>query len=142
MIRLAVLRAAAYRYSLLTFAFFQFAALGLGYLLPNAAQLALGSSAMSAGLLVLPGAVLGAVMAPIGGSLLDRFGPRTPILVGAVITLVSCIALAARGTSLSTGWMATFYFMFMLGFGLAYATRRPTRWLTWMARSLPMAPPS
>ena len=60
-------------------------------------------------------------MAPIGGSLLDRFGPRTPILVGAVITLVSCITLAARGTSLSTGWMATFYFMFMLGFGLAYA---------------------
>ena len=76
---------------------------------------------MSAGLLVLPGAVLGAVMAPIGGSLLDRFGPRTPILVGAVITLVSCIALAARGTSLSTGWMATFYFVFMLGFGMAYA---------------------
>lgn len=53
-IRLAVLRAPAYRYSLLAFAFFQFAALGLGYLLPNAAQLALGSSAMSAGLLVLP----------------------------------------------------------------------------------------
>lgn len=120
-IRLSVLRAPAYRYSLLAFAFFQFAALGLGYLLPNAAQLALGSSAMSSGLLVLPGAVLGAVMAPIGGSLLDRFGPRTPILVGTVITLVSCIALAARGTSLSTGWMATFYFVFMLGFGMAYA---------------------
>ena len=117
-IRLSVLRAPAYRYSLLAFAFFQFAALGLGYLLPNAAQLALGSSAS---LLVLPGAVLGAVMAPIGGSLLDRFGPRTPILVGTVITLVSCIALAARGTSLSAGWMATFYFVFMLGFGMAYA---------------------
>lgn len=120
-IRLSVLGAPTYRYSLLAYAFFQFASLGLGYLLPNAAQLALGSSAMKAGVLVLPGAILGAVMSLIGGSLLDRFGPRTPILVGSVIILVACVAVAVHGTSLSSAWMAASYFVFMLGFGMAFA---------------------
>ena len=120
-IRLSVLGAPTYRYSLLAYAFFQFSALGLGYLLPNAAQLALGSSAMSAGVLVLPGAILGAVMSLIGGSLLDRFGPRTPIFVGSVIILVACVAAAAQGTSLSGVWMSASYFVFMLGFGMAFA---------------------
>ena len=119
-IRLSVLAHPTYRYGLLAFSFFQFAALGLGYLLPNAAQLGLGMGSMQAGMLVLPGAVLGGVMAPISGSLLDRFGPRTPIVAGAGIALVAAVMLAARGSHLNGYWMAAFYFLFMFGFGLAY----------------------
>ncbi|WP_022868191.1 MFS transporter [Schaalia vaccimaxillae] len=119
-IRLSVLAHPTYRYGLLAFSFFQFAALGLGYLLPNAAQLALGMGSLQAGLLVLPGAVLGGLMAPVSGSLLDRFGPRTPILAGSGVALVATVMLAIRGTALDGMWMAAFYFLFMFGFGLAY----------------------
>ena len=121
-IRLAVLRAPAYRYSLLAFAFFQFAALGLGYLLPNAAQLALGSSAMSAGLLVRarrgPWLLSDGDQRRLSPSTASARAPRSSS-VRDNPGVLHC--LAARGTSLSTGWMATFYFVFMLGFGMAYA---------------------
>lgn len=54
--------------------------IGFGYVITNLAQLSLGTNAFLAGALVLPGALIGAFFAPIGGTLYDRFGPVRPIL--------------------------------------------------------------
>ena len=42
--------------------------------------MSLGTSAFHAGVLVLPGALVGAFFAPVGGMLYDKFGPTKPIL--------------------------------------------------------------
>ncbi|WP_172120589.1 MFS transporter [Actinomyces faecalis] len=134
-LHLSVLRSPIYRNALAAFCLFQFAALGLGYLVPNLSQLALGTGTMTAGLLVLPGAVVGALLAPVAGNLYDRFGPAVPILVGSVIALIGTLALALVGARLTTMMMAAFYLVFMLGFGLAY-TNSQTLGMSGVERSL------
>lgn len=59
---------ARHRFARLAFAFllFQLTALGLSFLVPNYIQLVNHGSAMLAGLIVLPGAALGAVTGPFG----------------------------------------------------------------------------
>ncbi|OJG46962.1 MFS family major facilitator transporter [Enterococcus hermanniensis] len=75
------------------FAFFvlQLSTLGMSFILPNYIQLVNGSSATVAGLVILPAALLGAIMSPISGKILDSFGARKPILTGACLILLSLI---------------------------------------------------
>lgn len=54
----------------------QFICLGLGFLMPNLAQVSSGYTAFTAGLLFLPGCVIGAVLSPISGRIMDRFAPE------------------------------------------------------------------
>lgn len=134
-LHLSVLRSPIYRNALAAFCFFQFAALGLGYLVPNLSQLALGTGTMTAGLLVLPGAVVGALLAPVAGNLYDRFGPAMPVMIGSVVALLGVLALTIAGTGLTTVLMAGFYFVFMLGFGLTY-TNSQTLGMSGVERAL------
>ncbi|MDU0347330.1 MFS transporter [Actinomyces sp. MRS3W] len=134
-LRLSVLYSPVYRNGLAAFSLLQFVALGLGYLIPNLSQLAFGSSSMTAGLLVLPGAVVGAVLAPIAGSLYDRFGPAVPISIGGVLALVATVTLAIIGADLTSTVMAVVYLLFMFGFGLAY-TNTQTLGMSGVERSL------
>ncbi|WP_449539018.1 DHA2 family efflux MFS transporter permease subunit [Ferdinandcohnia sp. Marseille-Q9671] len=55
-------------------------------LLPIYVQTIRGISPMDAGLMLLPGAVLNAVMSPINGRLFDKFGGRILAIIGLAIT--------------------------------------------------------
>lgn len=48
-----------------------------------------GMGALQVGILMLPPALVSAVMMPISGVLFDRIGPKIPVVVGAVVTTVS-----------------------------------------------------
>ena len=121
LIHLSVVRQGAYTWSLVAFSIMQFSALGLGYLLPNHAQLGLGHTSMAAGLLVLPGTVLGALFAPLGGMLLDRIGARLPILTGTCVALLGVVLLGLFGHHAGLFLLGLGYFVYMFGFGLSYA---------------------
>lgn len=121
LIRLGALRSPVFLLSLTAFALLQFVALGLGYLIPNYAQLSLGTNALQAGLTVLPGALIGAALAPVGGAMLDRFGAQLPIVLGTSVAFVGSALLALAGSSLAIGGVVAFYLVFMLGFGITYA---------------------
>lgn len=103
------------------FLLFQLAALGLSFLLPNYIQLSNHATAMAAGLIVLPGAALGAITGPFGGRLLDQYGARKPILLGSGLSLLAVIGMAwlAAG-GLSNGLIIVLYIGFMLGIGLSF----------------------
>lgn len=119
LVRLGVLAHPGYTHSLIAFVLLQFSALGLGYLVPTIAQLGHGLALLSAGLIILPGAALGAVLAPLGGMVLDRLGARIPILGGAVVALCGTLVLVLA--SASTVGMVLGYVVFMVGFGLTFA---------------------
>ncbi|WP_155285821.1 DHA2 family efflux MFS transporter permease subunit [Lacticaseibacillus zhaodongensis] len=104
----------------LAFVMFQMLALGLSFVLPNYLQLVNGATALQAGLIVLPGAALGAALAPISGRLYDHMGPRRPILVGASIVLLGMFAFALLPMPLSNAEIICCYLVFMLGIGLAF----------------------
>ncbi|WP_221351996.1 MFS transporter [Streptomyces beigongshangae] len=57
-----------------------------------------GAGTTDIGLLLLPGAVAGAVSDSVGGVAARRFGPRAVIVAGAAVTAVTMIALASLHT--------------------------------------------
>lgn len=122
LIHLNVLRDGTYAWSLVAFACLQFMTLGLGYIVPTFAQLSLGYTALAAGFAVLPGAAVGAVGAPLGGSILDHVGARVPIMAGAGAVVVAIAAYALFGVQSGLVGMAIMNVVYMLGFGLCFAS--------------------
>ena len=83
--------------------------LGLSFVLPSFIQVSAGFSSSVAGLFMFPGALIGAVLAPISGKVLDQIGARKPITTGLI--------LAALGLALLLGA----HIVLMLGLGISYS---------------------
>lgn len=118
LINLVIFKNHAFDWHLLGFFLVQIIALGLAFILPNYLQLVDGYSALTAGLLILPAAAIGAVFAPFGGRILDRFGARKPILIGASAITLSILLFTLLGQQLSGRLLASIYIFTMVGFGL------------------------
>ena len=119
LLRLSVFRERTFVFCLLFVLLIQFCVLALGFLIPNYSQLAGGESARTAGLLLLPGCLLGALMAPFAGRLLDRFGAPRPVLGGSVLVIVALLLFAVCGRVLTTPLFMLFYTLYACGQGLA-----------------------
>ncbi len=96
----------------------QIITLALSLLLPIFVQTVLGQSALSAGLVALPGSLVGATFALVGGILLDKFGPRKPIIGGALFAWVSIALFLVLFNRLNYTLCVSFYFLYMVGVGL------------------------
>lgn len=116
-LRLGLLKNKRFSGHLYGFFMMQILSLGLAFLLPNYIQLVNGNSAMLAGLIVLPAGFAGAICAPLAGSWLDHVGPRTPILTGISLSILSLIAFSWFGQSLSNGLILFIYIGYMAGMG-------------------------
>ena len=103
LIRLEVFGREAFVFSLAFILLIQFCVLSLGYLIPNYSQLVDGQSARVAGMLLLPGCVVGALMAPFAGRLLDRLGAPRPVLGGTVVIIV-CLPYMACSSPPCCSW--------------------------------------
>lgn len=123
LVRLGVLRSVKFRWHLLAYVLLQFVTIGFGYLIPNGTQLGFGASVLLvAGVLVLPGALLGAAMGPVAGSLLDKFGPVRPMSVAmaaALLGTVSMVVLIGPGSNVIM--IGACYFIYMVGFSMCFA---------------------
>ncbi len=95
--------------------------IGFGYVITNLAQMSLGTSAFHAGVLVLPGALVGAFFAPVGGMLYDKFGPTKPILSAISVATFGPILLLVFSMRLTPATLAGFYFIFGLGYALGFS---------------------
>ena len=86
LLKLDLLKNKYFAATVLGFFLIQMISLGNAFLLPNYIQLTNNSTAMTAGLLVLPAGAVGAIMGPIGGNLLDKHGARNVTLAGVYLT--------------------------------------------------------
>ncbi|WEV59196.1 MFS transporter [Bifidobacterium sp. ESL0728] len=109
------------RFSGFVIAFFllQAISLGLAFILPNYLQLTDHSSPLIAGLTLLPGAALGAVLALLGGRVYDAVGPKPPLIFGGACAIIAMVCFFMFGHHLSSGAAAGFYLLYMLGIGLS-----------------------
>ncbi|MFD1484043.1 MFS transporter [Lacticaseibacillus baoqingensis] len=98
----------------------QISALGLSFLLPNYIQLVNGKTALVAGLIVLPGAALGALAGPLSGRWFDHVGPAWPLRLGAGLAFGGMLGLLISSGHLADGAIMGWYAVFMLGIGLSY----------------------
>lgn len=112
----------AYSLSTLSLLLVGFICLGLGFLIPNYAQLVSDTDAFTAGCLLLPGCLLGAALAPISGRLLDRFGAQGPILIGNCSILLAVLCYSLYPGVLSSLLFIVFYIFFAFGQGFNMGT--------------------
>lgn len=120
LIHLQALRNKAFSGHLLVFFLLQIASLGLSFILPNYLQLVDQQTAFVAGLIVLPGALIGACFAPVGGQILDRFGAQRPILLGIGLAEVALICMALLADHLGASVMLALYILYMIGIGMGF----------------------
>ncbi|MED4205486.1 DHA2 family efflux MFS transporter permease subunit [Neobacillus mesonae] len=84
-------------------------------LLPIYLQNIRGFTALDSGLLMLPGAIVMAIMMPISGRLFDRMGARWLAVIGLVITVITTWQFTKLTMSTSYGYIMLLYIMRMFG---------------------------
>lgn len=72
----------------------QFVVLGLSFLIPNLIQLAFHQSSFQAGMAMAPGALVGALLTPFGGILLDHLGAKRPVICGISLQFTAVLLLS------------------------------------------------
>lgn len=126
LIRLEIFKNHTFRLFLFSFLVYQFLLLGVSFVLPNFVQIVQGNNAFVAGLAMLPGATIGALLSPFSGKLLDQHGPKKPIFIGLLFSLVGWTTLVLILGHASLGFLIAFHFFYMIGIGLSYSNMMTT----------------
>ena len=122
LLRVEVLGHRNYMLALTVILIVQFAVLGLGYAIPNYSQITNHTGAFTAGGLLVPGCVVGAVLSLVSGRLLDKVGARLPIVAGYGFMLLASLLFAWYGDGMTTLMFYAFYVVFTIGQGLGMPT--------------------
>lgn len=118
LLKLDLLKNKYFAATVLGFFLIQMISLGNAFLLPNYIQLTNNSTAMTAGLLVLPAGALGAIMGPIGGNLLDNHGARKVTLAGVYLMIAELAIFAIFSRNMSNIFIMLVYILYMGGMGM------------------------
>ena len=110
LIRIDIFRSLPFAASVAYVVLLQAIVLGLGYLLPYYGQVVNGQDEFGAGCLLLPGCILGAILAPLGGRILDTLGARRPLTFGSICQLVA-VALYAFISIGAQPWVFTLIYV-------------------------------
>lgn len=126
LVDIRILKNKSFRLFLLGFLVCQFLLLGISFVLPNFVQIVLGKNAFIAGLVMFPGATVGAILAPVSGRVLDQYGPKKPIILGLFLATIgwTVLTLLLRWPIL-LGFVAGHVF-YMIGLGFAYSNMMTT----------------
>jgi len=87
-------------------------------LLPIYVQTIRGISPIDAGLLLLPGAIVMAVMSPVTGRLFDKFGGRLLAIIGLAITLITSYYFSQLSLETTYTQLVILYTIRMLGMSM------------------------
>ena len=121
LIQLTLLRNRQFKLFLFAFLICQMMLLGISFIVPNYIQIVKNGSAFESGLVMIPGAITGAILAPISGKIHDLYGAKRPILIGIIITMIGWGMLSTfLGTIGSLGIVCGHIF-YMIGIGLCYS---------------------
>lgn len=92
-----------------------FVVLAQSFVLPNFSQIVLNVDPQTAGFIMVPGSLLGLIVAPIAGRIADRFGAKLPIFVAAAALIASqmlyCIVLQQSNVAI----IIALYIVFAVG---------------------------
>ena len=98
----------------------QFINIGISIVFPLYVQDVLGGSAMTAGLMLLPGSLIGSLAAPFAGQAYDRSGLRRPITLSVTLMVLALSLLAGFAGSLTVILTGVFYTLLRIGFNIGF----------------------
>ena len=121
LLQLSILKNSRFSLFLFSLLIYQALLLGLSFVIPNYLQISADFSSSTAGVFMFPGALMGAILAPVSGKLLDRIGADKPILIGLFTTIVGIVLLAALLHTNSLVLLIGAHLILMTGLGLSYS---------------------
>ena len=89
-------------------------------LLPLFLQQVLGLDTLTTGLMMLPGGVLMGLIAPVVGSLFDRFGPTPLVIPGMVVAAGALWGMTTFDQGTDIWWVVTVHLALNLGLGFVF----------------------
>lgn len=92
--------------------------IGLETIIPLYMHNMRGFTAVEAGIVLLPGAFLTGIMAPITGRIFDRYGARFLAIPGLIIMTISTFAFMFIDTTTSLVYLSVMYAIRMFGFSM------------------------
>lgn len=118
----SILKLPVLRLRLFNYFGLQFINIGLSFVLPLFAQTVLGASAMMAGLMMLPGAIVGAITGPIAGKIYDKQGPTMLLTFSAIMASVALILFWLTTDHFTVVLIASIYALLRIGFNTGFGT--------------------
>ncbi|MCT3399416.1 MFS transporter [Lentilactobacillus hilgardii] len=104
---LSILKQATTSLSAFTYFSLQFINIGISFVIPVYCQYVLHTSAMVAGLTLLPGSIIGALTSPFAGNIADSHGYALPITIG-----LSCLTLGSLVFLVAQQWLTALLVVF------------------------------
>lgn len=100
----------------------QFINIGLSFLLPIFAQTVLKLDTGHAGIMLLPGSLLGAAVGPIAGSIYDKKGATIPMMISGILVTLGAGLFFIFSNKLSFVLIILLYSLLRIGFNFGFGT--------------------
>ncbi|AXX64545.1 MFS transporter [Bombilactobacillus bombi] len=104
----------------INFFILQFMNIGISFVIPILAEETLKTNSMVAGLILLPGSILGAIISPIAGSVYDRKGSFLPLFISNISMLFGAILFTLLTHKITITLIMIFYCFMRGGFNFGY----------------------
>ena len=115
LLRVQVLKTRKFRTVVILIALLQASLVGSEVVLPIYVQQVMGQTATVSGLLMLPGAVIGAICGLLSGRLFDRFGVRGIVIFGSVVLAVGAIGVTTFSMDMTILMVTVVYTTMSIG---------------------------
>lgn len=120
LIDFSILKLPVLRLRLFGYFSLQFINIGLSFVLPIFAQTVLHLDSAQAGLMLLPGSLLGAAVGPIAGYVYDKRGALIPLLISGVLLLLGTSVFWLKSESLTLFGITWIYVLVRIGFSMGF----------------------
>ena len=120
LIDFSILKLPVLRLRLFSYFSLQFINIGLSFVLPIFAQTVLKVDSAQAGLMLLPGSLLGAILGPYAGHLYDQKGATMPLLISGFLITIGSAIFWFKSANLSLFSITIIYIVVRLGFNFGF----------------------
>ena len=122
MLRLRVFASRTFTLTTITGAIMNIAQVASTIIVPIFIQTVLGRSALTSGLVLLPGAVVMAFVMLVSGNLFDSYGAKRLVVPGVIVIICSTVPFMFLGPSTSVFQLAIYNGLRFIGLGLIFMT--------------------
>lgn len=105
----------------LNFFVLQFINIGISFVIPMFAEACLHASAFTAGLMLLPGALVGAFISPVAGKLFDKYGALKSLFVSSIVLVCGTTLFFITTPIVSIIGVTLNYILLRIGFNLGFS---------------------